>query len=170
MILEIIGWIVLILLIPTFIYLLKKSKNKDTYQNETFAICAVFTVVIFIILLVSALAGSFIDDTYKSQFSIVSMSRQNEISGSFFLGTGTIEEVTYYYTYRQEMRGLTLEKIPTIEVGEKVYIVETNEISPRYVDERICEEKPSALNWIQGCERTRKLIVPRGTIVREFRA
>jgi len=32
-------------------------------------------------------------------FNIVSIERQNEISGSFFLGCGSVGSETYYYTY-----------------------------------------------------------------------
>lgn len=175
MIFEIIGWVILILLIPTFIYLFRKARNPNTYQNGLYMTIAVISVIVFILLLLFAISGSFVDNTAKYQFSIVSLRMDSTIRGSFFLGTGTISEEKYYYAYKKTTKGLVLEEIPLIEnncncnMDSRIYIIETNEISPRYVDETVCEESASLLNWIQNCERTRKLIVPKGTIIREFR-
>lgn len=174
MIIEIILYIVLVLLIGASIYCYKKSKNPETYEDAIYLAGSIFAGVFAFFIFIGIMIGSSHDNTSKSEFSIVSLERQNEVYGSFFLGIGTIKEINYYYVYKKTSRGLNFEKIPIIGGNSahhsKVYIVETNEISPRYVEETVCEEEPSMLNWFQGCDSTRKLIVPKGTIVREFRA
>ena len=170
MIIEIIGWVVIATFILACVYCYKKSKNPETYQDTLFMAVSIMTGIISAIFLLVVLINSFHDNTDKSEFSIVSLERQNEIYGSFFLGTGTIEEITYYYVYRKTSIGLVFEKIPVNKFGYRVYIVETNDISPRFVDETYCEEDPGFLNWNQECKHTKKLIVPKGTVVREFKA
>ncbi len=167
MILEIIGWFIFLLFGIGCIYFAKSFKEND---DEDLLFLSWIFGLITLAILIGIMAGSFYDDTAKKEFSIVSLRAEGKVSGSFFLGTGTIKEDTYYFVYKETSRGLTLEEIRVkTDRGSKVYIVEDDDISPRYVDETVCNEKPNLLNWFQDCKHTRKLIVPEGTVVREFR-
>lgn len=57
---------------------------------------------------------------------IMSISRNSSVEGSFALGTGTIEEESYYFYYYKTDKGIKLGKI----VADNTYIIETNEITP----------------------------------------
>lgn len=169
MIVEIMIYMTLVLCLVASVLCYKKSRNTETYQDELYSAISIMTVLFSIALFSGILFGAFHDNNYKSEFSIVSLEMQNELYGSFFLGTGTIEDVNYYYVYKKTSIGLVFEKILVKDLGRVVYIVETNDISPRYVVETVCKEEPSMLNWFQDCKSVRKLIVPKGTIIREFR-
>jgi hypothetical protein len=67
-------------------------------------------------VMASGCISSYHSRTLSTQLSderIVSLDLGNQLHGSFFLGTGSINERTYYYYYRAEADGsYTLQKAP----------------------------------------------------------
>lgn len=57
---------------------------------------------------------------------IMSISRGSSVEGHFALGSGTIEEESYYFYYYETEKGIKLGKVP----ADNTYIIETNEFVP----------------------------------------
>ena len=87
---------------------------------------------------------------------IVSLNRQSDIEGSFFLGTGRVESKEYYYFYTPTNKGYKLEK----RSHERTYIVEDDSVSP------CLKEVKETNNWYEYYV----LVVPTNTVVKEFHA
>lgn len=84
---------------------------------------------ILIVILSLAVIGCIIFAVYdirhpiREQHKIVSMQRDKQISGHFYLGTGSINENTVYYCYEQQGNIYRLLTIPT----KNCVILQTNE-------------------------------------------
>ena len=68
---------------------------------------------------------------YKSSYvkhiaDIMSIRRESEMEGSFFLGSGTIKDVQYYFYYQQTSLGVKLGKVE----ATRSYVIETDEKTP----------------------------------------
>ena len=86
---------------------------------------------------------------------IVSLERNDDINGSFFLGSGHVDSVEYYYFYRQTDKGLLLDKLKHSET----YIVEDDSRTPCI--HKIKDEH----TW----DSYYQIICPLNTVVKEFR-
>ena len=123
--------------------------------------------IMFLVLI--ALGGC---SFYEHTLEIVSIERNSEIEGSFFLGCGGLGNKTVYYTYAKYDNSYYLITIPAMGTP----IIETDEIKPHYEFGLLCEDSIGD-NSIKALEHGgysaekayRKLYVPVGTIVREFK-
>ena len=84
-----------------------------------------------ILSLVSLICCVSLYPTYLREYTeyvcdIVSIRVDNTPQGSFFLGTGSMDNKTYYVYYSKQDKGYKLEKLEI----ENAYIIETNEMSP----------------------------------------
>ncbi|OOM69518.1 hypothetical protein [Clostridium sp. BL-8] len=105
----------------------------DYYFGSFFRIISVFISFSLVILLFSF--GYRVLDVYSSStLYIQSSSLDNSVSGSFVLGTGTLDDTTYFVTYViQDDGGKVLEKYDSSEVvvyddienGDCPYITKT---------------------------------------------
>ena len=86
----------------------------------------------------------------KVVYEIYSMRIDSVVSGRFVLGAGSFESKLHYYVLVDGKYGYEIEKIN----AEDLYIIETDEISPRYTTEK----KAWEFNFIN------RLYVPLGTI------
>lgn len=135
-----------------------------------------FTLVITMliaIVIISTISATLPNIEYKEYVNIVFLNNQQNIEGSFLLGSGTIKEVEYYFYFiKREDSGYKRDKI---EVS-KVIIYETDEESPKMSwtkVEPIQNEytkfwlAPDISDFVYDYKDYR-LIVPKNTIIREF--
>lgn len=87
---------------------------------------------------------------------IISLERDSEISGSFFLGSGSVKEEQYYYFYIPTDRGYKLDS----KKCKETYIVEDDTITPCLYS---CKDAGSYSEYYQ-------LYVPTNTVVKEYHA
>ena len=116
--------------------------------------------------------GANLPHKYVKQWdnSIVSLRNNSEMSGSFFLGTGTIGETQYYYYYKDLGDGKY--KHDKVAVW-RTTIQETDTVSPCFemYEDRFTKDyswlipEAFALNRPWKCT----LVVPKGTIIKEFK-
>jgi hypothetical protein len=129
-----------------------------------------FVICTLVFGLVGCLVAVFIGSEFE-QKSVVSSSQEivalkdnSQLGGSFFLGTGSVdEEPVYFYMAREE--GGVIQK--TIDV-DKVVIVEGSE-NPRiekYKAEFV-DEKNNRFGLAAKCNKT-KIFVPSGSVERVF--
>ncbi len=113
------------------------------------------------------LCVSFPNEKIEGYNSIVSLMSNQEISGNFFLGCGTIKEIEYYFYYAKT--GHNSYKRRKISVSDTT-IIETDEISPRLAWTDTNNKVP---RWIGpdlvGTQGNYRLYVPKNTIVKQFR-
>lgn len=95
---------------------------------------------------------------YRYHVEIVSLHRETNTEGSFFLGIGNINGFNYYIGYK--IVGKNEYELFKIRCNEST-IVESNDISPRINNYKIDS------NWFDI--RRYKIYVPVGTIVKEFK-
>jgi len=102
---------------------------------------------------------------------IASINRGSQLTGSFFLGTGSIGSRSYYYTYIKEDKGFMLTKYRT----STTHIVETDVGVPKITYNNYACPKPFT-SWLLGGTRMRNYTewnkvfhVPPNTILREFK-
>ena len=116
---------ILILLIATVGAILPMFVKSKKWKNFFDAIKALLTGVFCVMLIGGILVGGFlvISDTYenkqiKSQetsvietIDLVALSDNNLTNGNFFLGSGSVNNSTYYFYYSETEHGLKLNKL-----------------------------------------------------------
>jgi len=108
------GWGVLILLvIALVIYIVEKVVDPD-WEEGTAIISPLFLILIFILFLGSLFTKvpSYYTNNKVEESTIYSLKTENNISGSFFLGSGYIGENKNYYYYTLTEDGYSLKHIP----------------------------------------------------------
>lgn len=145
--------------------------------NPEYIIPTIWATVIFVavaalcILVALAISVSVSGKTLTKTNPIVSLERASTVDGSFFLGTGTISEVTYFFFYREiAPNQYVLDQTRT----SRTIIEESNDKSPVHIE----KTQNCKTFWVVGelCryshpqEQINILIVPKGTIIKEFSA
>ena len=131
----IIGGIVFLLLLSIFIYNLIKyinaRKDRWSYDDEDASLGMTMSGIFGVFALVLTIIGICHYPMYQTPSSthivdIMSISRGSSVEGHFALGSGTIEEESYYFYYYETEKGIKLGKIP----ADNTYIVETDKFVP----------------------------------------
>lgn len=132
----IIGGVIVLILLGVFIFNLvkyiKASKEPGNIYDEDDASLGMTMSSIFgIFSLVLTIIGICHYPEYQTPSSthvvdIMSISRGSSVEGHFALGSGTIEEESYYFYYYETEKGIKLGKVP----ADNTYIIETAEFVP----------------------------------------
>lgn len=134
----IIGGIIFLLLLSIFIYnLIKYNKAKKdgsdrwTYDEDDAEIGMTMAGIFGAVALALTITGICHYPEYQTPSSthivdIMSISRGSSVEGHFTLGSGTIEETSYYFYYYETDKGIKLGKVE----ADDTYIVETSEFIP----------------------------------------
>ena len=134
----IIGGIVVLILLGVFIFnLVKYTKvnnnhwNRYNFDEEDAAYGMTLSGFFGSVILVLTIIGIINYPIYQAPSSthvvdIMSISRGSSVEGHFALGSGTIEEESYYFYYYETERGIKLGKVP----ADNTYIIETDEFVP----------------------------------------
>jgi len=131
----IIGGSIFLLLLSIFIYNLIKyinaSKDRWSYDDEDASIGMTMSGVFGAFVLALTIVGICHYPEYQTPsknhiVDIMSISRGSSVEGHFVLGSGTIEETSYYFYYYETDKGIKLGKVE----ADDTYIVETSEFIP----------------------------------------
>lgn len=132
----IIGGVVVLILLGVFIFNLvkyiKASKERwNSYEEEDASLGMTMSSIFGVFVLALTITGLCLYPEYQTPSSthivdIMSISRGSSVEGHFALGSGTIEEESYYFYYYETEKGIKLGKVP----ADNTYIVETNEFVP----------------------------------------
>lgn len=129
-------------------------ETEDTIET----ICTVLCVISFFgTAIATPLVGIAEQEYYEIQYENIYSVRgtNNDLEGNFFLGTGSIDETTYYMVFVEDNRGYKLEKYNSMYT----HIVEVDD--GHYYTVRYKEK------WSMNDEYI--LYVPEGTIFVEYR-
>lgn len=104
------------------------------------------------------------EEIEEHMYYISSIKSNVDTEGRFFLGSGSIESVEYYYAFRKTTRGFKRVKVP----ASRSYIVETDSRRPevvkhvnKCVDCTVIKNAKEPLSFYT-------VYVPKGTIIRKF--
>lgn len=132
----IIGGGVVLILLSVFIFNLvkyiKASKDRwSSYDEEDASLGMTMSSIFGVFALVLTIIGICSYPEYQTPSSthvvdIMSISRGSSVEGHFALGSGTIEEESYYFYYYETEKGIKLGKVP----ADNTYIIETDEFVP----------------------------------------
>jgi hypothetical protein len=100
------------------------------------------------------------DKSFKDE--IISLKTSNEISGSFFLGCGSIEGETYYFYYKKIKDNIY--KLEKSEALETIIIEDGN----TYIEYTMPYRECSGETW-ETQRKNIKIHVPKETIIKEFK-
>lgn len=137
-----------------------------TMNNSEKRCRQIITIVVGLVFIAGTVVGMFFwgkyyVDTYNDEYTetvyekIYFLDRGTEVSGSFTLGSGSIEENVVYYFYIETDRGFQLK---SLTAGyEEIYLVEDDTVTPRVNKIKNKGEDPYYV-----------IYVPEGTIVRQF--
>lgn len=130
------GGAITLLLLGVFIFNLvkyiKASKDRwSSYDEEDASIGMTMSSIFGAVALVSTIVGICSYPEYQTPSSthvvdIMSISRGSSVEGHFALGSGTIEEESYYFYYYETEKGIKLGKVP----ADNTYIIETDKFVP----------------------------------------
>lgn len=131
------------------ILIIKIARKEDYDEIATMGIITLFVVSFATVLSIPTFTsiGAVEEEVV---YEIYSMRVDSGVSGRFVLGTGSFESKLHYYVLVDGKYGYEIEKFN----AEDLYIIETDEISPRYTTEK----KAWEFNFIN------RLYVPLGTI------
>jgi len=164
------GIISLLLIFAGSYIFLYKNTNKDIFDSIFFTI--IITIVLFFIF--GALGGmnnKFEKDTKFGVTYINSLSINSNISGNFCLGSGTIQEINYYYYVSNSKFGYQISKI---ESNDNTYIKEDCKTKP-YIE--YTKYKCVHQNWFSKLMFKKELFnkdgeiiihVPQNTVVKNY--
>ena len=171
----------LIILFPIMIRINSKLEDDYNYSQRKsgricFSIVVIYVVVLFGIFYLG-IKYSVSDDKVVDQklYDIVSLDRESKIHGSFILGTGSIDDVDYYYYYKKVGESsYKLERARALDI----VIEESNDVTPQVkVSNKIIRSsfksflnpayKEGPLNPTDE-ELKNTIVVPKGTIIKEF--
>jgi len=178
-------YLIILFLIAYAIVLFSLRKNDNLKRHSIIGVTVIFIIVYLITYCIGSITVHNINSYRQYEdINIVSLGQKNEegISGSFFLGIGSISSYDndYYVVYGQFKDGL--KRITVNRYGSQdVFIKETNTEFPKIKNYfyRIVT-KPYHNNWFGSnneiqyskryVNRSRKLIliVPKNTIYRHF--
>lgn len=131
------------------ILIIKIARKEDDNEIATMGFFTTLAVIFATVLSIPAFCSIKAVEE-KVVYEIYSMRADSGVSGRFVLGTGSFESKLHYYVLIDGDYGYEIEKIN----AEDLYIIETDEISPRYTKEK----KAWEFNYIN------RLYVPLGTI------
>jgi len=101
---------------------------------------------------------------------IKSLSSKNELHGEFTLGCGTIDQIDYYYTFREYDGGWLKMKLRS----DSITIVEDDSKLPHiiYIDKGVKDNKITRFFIVnmRSCVHADKLVVPSNTIISKYAA
>lgn len=132
------GGAIFLFLAGIFIYnLIKYNKAKEdgsnrwTYDEDDAEIGMTMSGIFGAIVLALTITGICHYPEYQTPSSthivdIMSINRGSSVEGHFSLGSGTIEETSYYFYYYETDRGIKLGKVE----ADDTYIIETSEFIP----------------------------------------
>jgi hypothetical protein len=126
-----------------------------TFVDKLWAgLCIALAFVIVAVILILVLGVSGCEAKMLDQWDIYSIERETSLSGSFFLGTGSIDSVEYFFTWQDRGDGgMILVKIRRTEA----VIFES-------------DEKPHLERWREeNGYGVYRFYVPKGTVLREFK-
>ena len=152
----IVSWSVLVVcaLIAILLYTLTNSKNYKDWKEVLWTACGVLCIPLALSCLFSSIVTPVMSQEYnRCVTEIISISRESNVEGSFFIGSGSVREVNYYFYYYETDKGIKLGKTP----ADETYIVETNDFTPSLYD---IKEK-----WHKAYYT---LYVPENTVVTTF--
>ena len=128
------------------------SRNGDEFLRFIGALCSVLSLLMLPLAIV-ILVDNFSTYDY-CMHNIVSIKRESQAEGSFFLGSGTVEEETYYfYYYEVKPNVYKLGKKPT----SRTYIIQDDSVIPC-----VYKHKEQAKDYYYD------IYVPVGTIITTF--
>lgn len=134
----IIGGIVVLILLSVFIFnLVKYMKAKasndrwNSYDEDDTSLGMAMSSIFGGFVLALTIVGICHYPEYQTPskthiVDIMSISRGSSVEGHFALGSGTIEEESYYFYYYETEKGIKLGKVP----ADNTYIIETDEFVP----------------------------------------
>lgn len=137
----------------------------ETNGNVGFVFIASFVLSILTTLVVTFIDYKKIDKKYETICYIQSIKNASNLNGSFFLGSGNIEEIEYYFYFYKTKEGFVRGKK---QVSNTV-IVENDSLKPQvqqlynYYESRSGLFKPS-----ESSVEAYKIVVPKGTVINKF--
>lgn len=161
--------LIILLVIGCIVFAYKGWKDCDAVVGFLILFSGLLLSIQIVLLAFAALSNVEYGQQHQD---IVSLNINSTVSGDFFLGSGSIDEVEYYFYYKKCADGGYLkEQIPVVET--KIY--ETNDISPRlqWTEVRSLENKYTsffigASGYYFVDQEDFKFFVPEGTIIKEF--
>lgn len=162
--------ILTILLIGIAVLILNYNKHGFNYSPgewiEGSFWVGVIGMFIGVLMVCVVSKSSKIEEQFRTYLPIISLDDGKSLEGSFALGTGTINDVSYYIMYAQDESGRIFQ---TRRKTRASYIIETEEYINKGQLERVIYDKSCVPLWCFP-EQTSEynIYVPKGTIVRNF--
>lgn len=163
----------IITFIVSLIFIFRYEKKKSDFDWENIIIS--FLLTIFSSLIITFVFGATIIGIYSLNVDkheeenhylyISSINRNSEISGSFFLGTGSVDEKNYYYFYYKSRYGYKLDKITV----KNSYIVETKHKKPEIVKVVDTYNQDVFIKLLDSNVKRYLIYVPENTIIKDFK-
>ena len=153
-------WMILgiIFIIFVVIFVICAIKSHNYWKDSRYIIMTVISGIISAILIIFTIFFNCLEEEYNEVLydNIYSVRGVNsEVNGVFFLGTGSVDESTYYVVFVENEKGLRMEKFNI----ENTYIVEIEDNN--YCVKRVKEKwEFNEYNYIY---------VPKGTVIVEFK-
>lgn len=90
---------------------------------------------------------------------LYTLQNHTNISGAFFLGTGSINQTNGYIAFIEKDGGLVKFLMPETSI-----IYQTDEVSPRFVENE-CQQ----FNKVQPCSNSNpRIFIPKGSIIQKY--
>lgn len=143
-------------------------RNEGDSQSDQFIGWGFYGVLLAIVLGISIpfISAEKIGTQEHHYMYVYSLKNQNDTEGSFFLGSGNIDQIEYYYYFYRGKYGYDRGKLPINNVS----IVETDTRKPELTQVYNIYDTTNLLLWAPNPTEQYILYVPKNTIIRQFKA
>lgn len=138
----------------------RQERSVGAFFFATFMSALASLIVIMFIMLIGVTT---VGEDYKliDDQNLKAISVSSNINGSFFLGSGSVDEESVYYYYAAQDGGFVLQNVPT----DDALVIEDSS-NPR-IESYTSVSKNSLWYFGQG-DRSYKIYIPAGSITNQF--
>lgn len=149
------------------LYLFLWRKVCKESVDWVFSLIGNFIVSVFTIFILISADQKEVETYYKYYCNIHSLKNSNDVSGSFVLGSGNIEQVEYYYYYFKDVNGYF--KRGKKEVNKTV-IEEEENATPHIERKHVKNMSRTGFieSYVDNSLEEYKIVVPTGTVINKF--
>lgn len=163
--------LILFLTFISYIYVIYQLFEREMIPDKKWIVFVGIVSMFIVGIGFMTIRADYFDDVHYEKevhtYYIQSLGNDKYTEGDFFLGSGNINDIDYYYFYVNTVKGMQRRKVEM----NRTFLIETDTRRPEYVKIFDCYDDEHLFwkTFDDGVEDYKILYVPKGTIIRDFK-